>query len=219
MEAVVRFSGWKRGPTRTHFHYLTLHGTRPLNICSRCSATNNEFRLSISWFSVFLKVTFVCNGVSGNGNACAQAARREPKKCTRFAIGLIQQLPHLSNLLLWVHVRKRRGEEIFSHSFWFLCEGKSWARASFVLPLGARWTLLFSSFPKLKWGAERGGWDEDVKTPIIMIIMTSCPDAFHVDPYMYFVTSIVYMEKKRLNTGNTHNASEQLCVFLLMGSF
>ena len=26
----------------------------------------------------------------------------ERKKCTRFAIGLIQQLPHLSNLLLWL---------------------------------------------------------------------------------------------------------------------
>ena len=42
----------------------------------------------------------MCNGVSGNGNACAQAARHEPKMCTRFAIGLIPQLPHLSNLLL-----------------------------------------------------------------------------------------------------------------------
>ena len=55
---------------------------------------------------VFLKVTFVCNGVSGNGNASAQVARREPKKCTRFAIGLIQQLPHLSNLLLWAGLSK-----------------------------------------------------------------------------------------------------------------
>ena len=100
MEAVVRFFGRQRGPARTHFHYLTLHGTRPLNICSRCSATNHVFRLSITWFSVFLKVTFVCNGVSGNGNACAQAACREPKMCKRFAIGLTQQLPHLSNILL-----------------------------------------------------------------------------------------------------------------------
>ena len=48
----------------------TLHGTRLLNICSRWSATNHVFWLSITM--VFLKVTFVCNGVSGNGNPCAQ---------------------------------------------------------------------------------------------------------------------------------------------------
>ena len=94
------------GPARTHFHYLTLHGTRPLNICSRCSATNHVFRLSITWFSVFLKVTFVRIGVSGNGNACAQVPAIRPKKCTRFAIGLMQQLPHLSNLLLCSRVSK-----------------------------------------------------------------------------------------------------------------
>ena len=47
----------------------TLHGTRLLNICSSCSATNHVVWLSIAM--VFLKVTFVCNGVSGNGNACA----------------------------------------------------------------------------------------------------------------------------------------------------
>ena len=47
----------------------------------------------------------MCNGVSGNGNACAQAARREPKMCTQFAIGLTQQLPHLSNLLLWIGLK------------------------------------------------------------------------------------------------------------------
>ena len=32
--------------------------------------------------------------------------RCQPKMCTRFAIGLIQQLPHLSNLLLWLHLKE-----------------------------------------------------------------------------------------------------------------
>ena len=42
---------------------------------------------------VFLKVTFVCNGRY-------HFPRRQPIMRTQFAIGLIQQLPHLSNLLL-----------------------------------------------------------------------------------------------------------------------
>ena len=51
------------------------------------SPDHHVFRLSITWFSVFLKVTFVCNGVSGNGNACAQVppwAENAHAVCHRF---------------------------------------------------------------------------------------------------------------------------------------
>ena len=74
----------------------TLHGTRPLNICSSCFATSHVVWLSIA--RVFLKVTFVCNGVSGIVNPCTQVPDVSQKCARSFHTCLIYFFaPYLQN--------------------------------------------------------------------------------------------------------------------------
>ena len=74
-------------PNTSHPTHNTLHGTRLLNICSSCSATNHVFWLSVAM--VFLKVIFVCNGVSSNVNPCAQVPAVSRKCAHSFHTCLI----------------------------------------------------------------------------------------------------------------------------------
>ena len=118
----VCFFGSTAGPARTHFHYLTHRYTRkwPSEKQNQVIESRNTW-LVAEHLEQKLRGRVPCNVTTSFGSqspwffwrslSCVtvcqvmeirpRRSRRQSKMRTRFAIGLIQQLPHLSDLLLW----------------------------------------------------------------------------------------------------------------------